>query len=574
MVDVALNQTRPLGARRAFMAALLTLLALAVAAQASGLFLKNLHWDEFIFLKNIFLHLQGEMTRLIQTSYVHLFSWLPRVAETEAGQIVAGRCIMFAAWLVSLGLLYRLGLRYLDQLGALAAAVCFALFSYSQHHAASFRADSLLLPLLLAMVLLLSDPTPRRIIAAGALGGLGLALSIKAVLWAPAALGLLLVALQERPQGGGVRVRARGGAGAAALAVFAAILGLHSLLLSVAPARGTSVSGNSSFGSIFWEMFVAEGFLPRWRTLVTAVLSSFGIWVLILGGLVLALRELRGAETRRRAQRLLWLATPLLFVALYHNAWPYAYLVLIPTACLLAGLAFSALLASGGALRRVLAALLLAGIALQGATAARVNLADSQKLQRQVLGVVHEIFPEPVPYIDKTGMVASFPRQIFTMTTYGLRVYRARGEAGIAAYIHAAEPPLLIVNWRVLDVWPGGAAELYPQDDRLFPEDEALLRATYAPFWGPLYLAGREWRDLPQHSSADFALTFAGSYTLFAEAPLRIDGRALAPGESRYLEAGSHSLSSPVAQSRVRLLWGENLKLPDEQPAAMPLYGY
>lgn len=574
MTDFALTRPRPLALRRAMTVALLALLALGVAAQASGIFLKNLHWDEFIFLKNVYLSLRGELHRLIQTPYVHLFAWVPQAAPSEAGQIVAGRCAMFAAWLAALLLLYRLALRHLDRLAALAAVVFFVLFSYSQHHAASFRADSLLLPVLLAMLLLLSDPAPRRIVAAGALGGVALALSIKAILWAPAALGLLLIALAERPGARRRTLIATLLAGLAALAVFAAILGLHSLLLTTAPGRGTSVSGSSGFGSIFWQMFVAEGLLPRWRVLLGSVFSSLAIWLLILGGAALAVQRLRSAETRRQALKLLCLASPLLFVALYHNAWPYAYLVLIPTACLLAGAAFSALIAAESLPLRVLAVLLLAGAALQGAAAARANLSDSQSLQRQVSQVIHETFPQPVPYIDKTGMVPSFPRKIFTMTSYGLRVYRAGGEAKIAAYIRKAQPPLLIVNWRVLDVWPGGAAELYPAKDRLFPEDEALLRDTYAPFWGPVYLAGREWRDLEAGSRASFTLTIPGHYTLLADSPLRIDGETLAPGESRYLEAGAHEIESLAPQARARLLWGENLKLPEMQPATMPLYGF
>ncbi len=574
MAETALSGSRPLGAARAFTLALSLLLALAVAAQVSGLFLKNLHWDEFIFLKNVYLHLRDELHRLIQTPYVHLFSWLPRAAETEAGQIIAGRIVMFAAWLASLALLYRLALGYLDRIGALASVTFFALFAYSQQHAASFRADSLLLPVLLAMMLLLSDPAPRRILAAGALGGLALALSIKAVLWAPAVLGLLLIASSERPQERGRLALASVFAGMAALAVFGTILGLHSLLLAAKPESAGGSAGAADFDSIFWQMFVAEGLFPRWRPLLASLLTNLAIWALIIGGAGLALSRLRRPETRSTALRLLCLASPLLFIALYHNAWPYAYLVLIPTACLLGGLAFAALLGAGRAMLTLLAAVLLAAVALQGAVAARANLTDSQKLQRQVLSLIHETFPEPVAYIDKTGMVPSFPRKIFTMTTYGLRLYRERGEAAIAAYIREAQPPLLIVGWRVLDVWPGGLAESYPAEDRLFPEDEAMLRATYAPFWGPVYLAGREWRVLAAGQRARFDLTLPGDYTVFAEAPLVIDGRRIEPGDSLRLEAGAHWMESTAAQARARLLWGKDLQAPAMEPAAMPLYWF
>lgn len=584
MTDMAFEKTRSIDFRRVFTIALAVLLALAAAAQLTGVFQKNLHWDEFIYLKNIYRYLDNDMSRVIQTAFVHLFTWVPAVSASEIGQIVAGRSVMYAAWLVSLFLLYRLASRLIDdqetspgaKLAAVAGVAFFALFSFSQYHAASFRADSLLLPVLLAMALLLCGATPKRLLAAGALGGLGLAISIKAVLWLPAVLGLLLIALAERPIARRQLLIATAGAAIAALAVFGCILVLHALTLAPTESAGGSggeSGGLAGLGGIFWQMFMEEGLFPRWAILRASLVQNAAIWLLVAGGVVATLRGARREAAPWRLWRLLAVASPLLLVAVYHNAWPYCYLVLMPGACLLAGYAFSSLVGDGGRLRPVLALLLLVAVALPGSMAARANLSDSQATQRQALDLIHEVFPEPVPYIDKSGFVSSFPRDVFTMTTYGLRVYREKGEAAVAAYIRDAKPPLLIVNWRVLEVWPGGVAEGHAAEDRLFPEDEEMLRRTYAPYWGPVYLAGREWESLAAGDRQEFDIVIPGTYTLLAEAPVTLDGAPLRPGESRVLSAGKQVLESATAQPRVRLLWGKGLKAPPPQPD-QPLYGF
>ena len=173
-------------------------LGLTFVAQVVGIFRRNVNWDEFLFLTNVYRYVRGESIQVLQTAYVHLFGWLPSVGATELDQIVVARSLYLLLWALSLVLLYRLGRRVLDPFGALAAVVLFASFSYSVVHAVSFRIDGLLLPVLVGHVLLLADPTPKRVIAAGALFGVAVVLSIKAALWAPLSGVLLLWWIRER----------------------------------------------------------------------------------------------------------------------------------------------------------------------------------------------------------------------------------------------------------------------------------------------------------------------------------------------------------------------------------------
>jgi hypothetical protein len=179
-------------------ALLLGLLALSFASVLLGVFHQHISGDEFFSLHNIYRAANDERLGLLQTPYVHLFGWLTKIEGGEIEQIELARLIYVAVWAGSLALLYAVARRLMDLPGALGSVVLFALFSNSLAHAASFRIDGLLLPLLLAAALLLLHPTTIRVGAAGAVSGLATALSIKAVLWAPALAGVLAVGLWDR----------------------------------------------------------------------------------------------------------------------------------------------------------------------------------------------------------------------------------------------------------------------------------------------------------------------------------------------------------------------------------------
>jgi hypothetical protein len=52
----------------------------------------------------------------------------------------------------------------------------------------------------------------------------------------------------------------------------------------------------------------------------------------------------------------------------------------------------------------------------------------------------------------------------------------------------------------------GGAAEYIEPELKLLPADAAALRDTYAPYWGPIYLAGKDWRGLKDAEPVSFEM--------------------------------------------------------------------
>jgi hypothetical protein len=546
---------------------LMSVLLLSFAGQVLSVFHRNVNWDEFFFLANIYRVANGHAVGFLQMPYTHLFGLLMRIGGDEITQVTLARLLYLVVWAGSLALLYRLARRLLDPLGAFASVVLFALFSYSVTHAVSFRIDGLLLPVLLSIALLLTQPTTARVAAAGALSGVGLALTIKALLWAPAFAGVLAVELMDKRE----RVRpVLVGAIAGALA-FGGIMLVHHWLLSGADDQAPGVSMQSLLSSGFY-LLVEDGVLPRSEVLARSILQNLMTWVLVVVGLALTVADLRLNRARRNALRLLALALPIVSVAFYANAWPYTYLILMPTVCLLGGLAFSRLVGPGGGRRSVAAAVCLATVAMPLAVSAWTLRIDQQKPQKQILSVVHALFREPVPYIDRGGMISSFPRQPIFMSRWGMKNYHKAGVPVLAGFVRNAHPPLLIVNTPALDVWHESATGgLHPRS-RLLAEDTEALRATYAPYWGPIYLAGRHWRDLPGGENMNFEILIPGDYTLIAEHSIRVNGRLYAPGATLTLGTGPHALQTVLAESDLRLLWGRVTTIPEEEPSPLPIY--
>jgi hypothetical protein len=537
---------------------LVFLLVLCLAVTVLGAFHLPMNGDEHIFLSNIHRAINGERLGLLQTAHVHLFRWLPSVAHDEIAQNMIGRMIHIGLWAGSLFLLYRLGRELLDPLGALVGTVLFAAFLLSVMHAVTFRIEGLLLPILLSVALLLLNPTVARVAGAGALSAVALALTVKTVLWAPAFIGVLAVGLWKRHG----RLRPIFAGAVTGVATYAGILLAHRWAISTEtnPGPGVSMDGLAGLGTY---MFL-DGFVPQATVLLASLVVNPATWALIIVGFGLAIAVLRDRESVRNSLILLFLASPILSLAFYTNAFAYTYVVLIPTACLLAGKAFSRFMGTAEGLRGVIALACLVSVAIPLIYFGWLWRLDHRQEQRQVVSTVHQLFEEPVPYIDAGGLMASFPRNMPVITRAVLTPFRRAGVPVVTNYIRDSKPPLLIVNSSNLDMWTGGVLDSVNPDTRLLPQDEAAIRATYAHYWSQIYLAGRQWSDLGADERREFEIMVPGAHTVLSSDPVIVDGQTYAPGATIALEAGSHELRTTAPEPDLRILWGKDLKLPSQ----------
>lgn len=530
----------------------------------------NLNWDEFYFLTHVHSLVRGELAFGLQTAYAQLFRWLPGIGGDEIAQLTVARGVMWALLAIGAVQLYRLARRWFEPSAATLAVVSFLALWPTLRHGAAFRADSMLLPLELAALLALTHPTHdprRRALRAGAWLGLATALTLKAALLAPLVAALLAL----RATAPGYDPRTRGLAGApgtalrrflvpglwlvlAATVVAAVALGLHFALLDATASKASPAA--AAAGSAWQRTVSGAEFAPRaetWRALAAADVTWW------LGA---ALGMAWCAATRRWSA--LACALALLPVLFYRNAFAYYYVPMCAPASVLLAAAWEAL-ATG--LRRIaparsaelaLGALAFATVARGLVQANELHL-PRQQVQRAIVAAVHEVFPQPVPYFDHSGMIASFRKANFFMSGWGVAEYRAAGRPFVAPAFVRERPPLLVANRGA--IVPGGSAAR----EELLPADRELLERSYLRYWGPIYVAGAAAMLTAQHE-ARLELPFPGRYRLESVAAIELDGQRLAPGEVVEVDAArlqrvARQLAPGAASLEVRLVWA------DAQPA-------
>ena len=522
----------------------------------------NINWDEFYFLSHVYSLARGDLDLLMQTAYTHLFVWATWREADEIVEIHLLRLSMWPLFALSCFLLYRLALRWASPTGAWFAVFAFVASWPVLRHGLSFRIDSLLLPLTLAALLLASDGQRRARwsdVGCGVLLGLAMTLTIKAALLLPTLVGVLYLETarsRNGPDGDGhYFLRRLTVVACTGVVAMALVLAVHANFIAVVAERPEALLSRTLSDTILDVPWV-----PRWDYFQSMLARDPLTWFLIAAGLVAALaRRQYGAAA---------CASSLLPILFYRNAFPYYYVVMLAPACVVIAVAidgiraFSILSGRGAAGTGVtlLVFLLLAHGAWDHVMTLRF---DEQGAQRSVVAAVHRIFPEPVPYIDHSGMISSFPKSNFFMSTWGIESYVARGEDVMPGILAAKRPPLLLVNHSALV--PGSL--LFR---KLSEIDQSLLRSSYVPYWGPIRVAGTELA-VPAGEIATARLPFAGLYRIESDVPILIGGRRYDPGDR--IEWRTASLELPVRafapmspEIHVKLVWAAAREPPKELP--------
>ena len=535
--------------------------ALFLALQAALAFRLNINWDEYWFLSQIHLANAGALREPFQTFHVRLLFWVAELPLSDADQVAAGRLTMLACEAAALTCLYAIARRCA---GAAAALIVVALWcggGYALAHGASFRTDPLAAALLMGALALLSAPRGRwwSDAAAGLLAALGLLVTVKGVFYLPAfAAAALVVSAYE----GGTRAALRRFAVAgAALALFGGGLWLwHAGALADASGSvGGLLDGAArSGGSAADKVVVSPGWFPRADYIRAWALSgAIALGAVLAGGIFALLDVVRGPDRRAGAALLLCLA-PLAALAFYRNAFPYFFpFLFLPV--VLAALPVARRLAREP---RPLAEALLGALALLAVWQTVRLWPHGQEAQRAYAAAAERVFARPVPYIDRSAMLPSWPRTGMFMSSWGVEGVAEQGRPVLAEAIARDAPPLLIVNTPVIEAaldpamaWPG---------PRLLPADARALRETYIPHWGALWVAGKRL-DGPD---GRFTLRLAGPYTLECSGRRTLDGRDLVCGSVVTLPTGRHSWAGGPA----RLRWGDRLRRPAGPPPQEPIF--
>lgn len=547
---------------------LVVALGLTLVAHVHFVVSQNVNWDEFWFLSFIHDHSRGTLATPLQTFHVHLFGWLTKIDGQEVDQIIVARATFLLLLLGTCACVYRLARRVASVNGSLFAVLCCAAYSNILYHGASFRTDGLSVFLLMAALVLVQSTSRRFLALSGGavLVALALLITVKSVFFLPT-VALLLVT--SRPRGS---ARTRG-----EVLLFLSVLVGTTLALyfwhSGAIVASTGRDPVAYLQSSATRVIRRDVLFPGLPYFVGSVLGNLVQWALLVYAVAALGRRLLLRQQVLEACSLLALALPLLSLLFYRNAFPYFYVFLMPPALVLCGLAFDELTpASRPGSRRTIPLTAFATLAIAGAVIGYVTtrLSDRTVAQREVIRAVHDVFPQPVPYIDRNGMISSFPKVGFFMSTWGLENYRSDGRPVFADVLRTHRPKFLIVNSPALSSVFANDRSREEEEHLLLEEDAAVLLDNFVPYWGPVYVAGKQIR-LERGGQASWEVLSGGSYQLLSKAPVTINHSLYAPGSTVVLEMGTVSLRSHVTQDVV-LRAGDVRGVPSYPPPDGPLY--
>ena len=425
----------------------------------------NIHWDEFLFLSQIFDLREGRLGDAFQTFHTQIFRpllWLP---FQETGLIVAGRLCMLVFSGASGLLLFRMARRTAGA-GAVVAVFAWLTLAEETVHGASFRTDPLVLLLVLAAAELIAGGLSLPVRLARTLGGMlmgaAMVVSLKAIIVvgiiAPLAVPLSWEMRKEVVRTLHVAL--------VAIAVFIGLLLLHRL--SIAPSAELGLRDSSSAPRSL--LTLAREFVTHSDIASATFLRSRGenpvFWM--LAGVSVFLLLLRPSSGSR--QILASVGMTLFVFFFYRNLFPYFLpLVAIPY-CFAIAWAGELLILQHRAAHGAVLLTLFSCFAISAADWARYTLDD----QRALIAAVHQQFPRPVPYVDRCGMIASFPKVGPFLSTLVWARYRASGQPIFSALIRERRPEFLLANDRSLD------SVMRQERSVFFPEDAAVLRESFA----------------------------------------------------------------------------------------------
>ncbi|TQE97103.1 MAG: glycosyltransferase family 39 protein [Spiribacter salinus] len=562
---------------------------LAIAVLLSGLFVYlwialrwNINWDEFNFLAGVYAVQQGREIPGLNDFHTLLYAWLTALPGSEVDQIIVARVVQLAFFAGAMALLFLLARKFLSRSVALIVVVLCITYTDLIRHGVSFRFDTLCLFFSLLAAYLFY--TGKGTLSSG-LAGLALAVStlvsVKSIFYVIplGILGLYLI---------GVRPPAAKQAGR--LAVLIMTTGVFFLQVffwrssSGAPpspdVAGASATALESLSRAGTKMFLTEGLLPKADYLARGIAQNAGHWLLIAAGLATALAmTVSGGAKRHHAVTALILSLPLASILIYRNSFAYFYVYVLPPAMLAAGMALeTARLTANRYSTRTGPLLLLAAITAPLITASQFLLLESRQgteNQRGIVSAAHRIFPEETPYIGPHGLISSFPKHGFFMSTWGMDRYHRRGEPIFEQILEDHQPKFLLRTHPALAAVSGKPLTSENLHARLLPKDQQVLRENFIHHWGPISVAGKRIELERTGEKTLFNLLVPGQYTVEAKQPVSINGQTVIPRDTIELSVGTHAASAnavAVPPGLITLRWGDNLPVPAQSPPSGPLH--
>ena len=542
------------------------------------IFILNIDIDEFTFLSPIYQYQRGNLSHPLFNLHVHFFSWLPLTSENEVNQIIFARIFMYIIGLGSCTFIYFIGKMFFNRLGALFSVLGYLSISNVVVHGASFRFDPLCV-FFLMMSLYFSLNKSRSLrtpIFSGLSMAVSLMISLKTVFYLPT-VGLIYLSKLIFENGRILTLKKMVVFLFALISGFFFIYKVHSFTLAQERMQSSfSIINKISPLNIIFNNLISEPYY-----LLKIFFDNFFVWLVWMAGLVIVIYYLISNKNNKRSNYFLMLTflVPLLSLLSYKFSFPYFYVFIIPLSVLFTGVTLNKFvdnLKSNGSKVLLLSIFSLILIFfLNFITHYKIYAFDQTVSQKEIVSVVHKIFAEPVPYIDRCSMVSSFPNVGLQMTSWDMEKYAAANKPIMREILLNRKPVFILANIVHLDLsLQRGQPGIY-KINPLLNEDFTILKENFIHHWGTIYVAGKQFHFNLQKENQNFEILIPGIYTLEADGNVIINEEIYEPGAKILLKRKIYTIEPMKIPMAVSLRWGADLYKPSFKPSDQPLFlGY
>lgn len=530
--------------------------------------------DEFFYLSRVHDYMNSRLTDPLQNFHVYFFQWVNAVSTNEAVQIKACRMVMFLFFSGTCLFIYLIGKEFSDTTGALFSTLCYIAFIFTTINGAGFRSDTIPTFLFLCSlyIFLKKDDSVFFQALAGSAMAVAVLLTIKSAVYL-IVFALLISAklIFDRLSGKNIWL--------AIIFPLSFVIGfvfLYKLHASaIIPATADPIKTFSHTAGNSYSTFVSFGkFFPRFDTFKLSLKLDWLIWLCLFIGIIINACELFKNRYSFKNVALFILLIPLLSPLFYRNAFPYFYLFITPTATLFCGYAIYKL--SDKIQNNTFSFLFISTISgliffNSFNITYRVFVQSSNKIQSQTLDAIHQMFPEPVPYIDGCSMVSSFPKAGFFMSSAGMRGYLERSKPVMEHLLKTKKPVFLLADIPHLNL-DSATPPLSATGLALLEKDWDTLKSNFIHHWGNIWVMGKHLRFTHNFEKQTFKILVPGIYSITSNEGIFINNRLVYNNDGIYLDEGVHTVKTHGQNKEVTLKWGINLFAPIEKPVSEKLF--
>lgn len=566
---------------------LLILISVALILKLHLIFMLKIGWDEFLFLSKVHSCIRGSLTGQFQTFYVHFFTWLPYISDNEVSQVIAARLVLYLFFLWSCVYIYLIGKQFLNRSGALFGVLCYLSLSNIIIHATSFRADSICSFLFLFSIYhIIARPRPKFSIALSSLAmAISLMVSIKALfhLLTIVAIFICLFIFAKNKKNISRQIAFFS---FTFFCIFLLLYNFHSSTLFVAQANeansvASNISAKNFISNASEKVIILNDFFPRLPYFIFDLYKNMLTWVLLVLGIFIVLWESIRSKKQLISKNLLLpfaFLIPLLTLLFYRNAFPYYYVFIMAPAIIFCGAIIHKITEDfkkkNSAVFLIIATVFIIPVFIGFLFHYGKNSSKEITAQKELIRIVHKIFPEPVPYIDGCSAISSFPKKGFFMSTWGMENYLKANKPIMHDILTHHQPLFILVNIPSLDFSLPRENKFTDRNYGLLKEDWDILKSNFIHHWGLISVAGKEFKFDYKASPRDFEILIPGIYTFEGNGTISIDEVPYEAGSIINLKKGHHIIN-PYSTTQVILRWGNNLHRPLNEPSFIPaFYGF